>query len=993
MIHLYKNNRSVGNVFLLRQLLIGIFICTLQSTASAQCPVNIDFEMGDFTNWQCWVGTHYETISGVKDTIDLGTTPVAPVNGRHTIISPSPALDQYGQFPVSCPNGSGFSVKLGSNAEGSGLNKAEGLSYTFTIPAGQNKFSLTYYYAVVLHLPTSHNIPSQLPKFVISLENLTDGGNLPCPLDPFTPSGLPGFHNAPGDIQFKPWAAASIKLDGYAGKTIRISFKTANCTLGGHFGYAYIDLGSQCSSSFDGAVFCPDDASVTVTAPPGYATYNWYNGLMTQILGNAQTLTLTPPPLSGDSLKVELIPFNGYGCTDTLTAYLWDTLTVHANAGPSQHTCDNNPVQIGMAPEPNRIYKWTPPTGLSDPNIANPTASPSGTTLYTLTVTNSGGGCATISEVTVAVDTLSDSIRLIGAASYCKGSGQFSQLQVLPHDSIQWFKDGFPIPGAVGHQTLLNVTQTGAYYAMVFSYSGCNRTTAVKQIDIWDQAVADFTTATPVQCALNNSFFFKNNSTLASGTMQYNWDLGDGNTATTADVTHSYTKAGTYHVVLNVIAPGGCNDTKSFDVVVNPSPVADYSVDIPEQCFANNWYVFTNKSSIEQGVMTYKWDFGDGNYNNSNDVAHSFAVAGTYPVTLTATETNGGCNASVTYPIVVHQSPVSNFSVNSNPQCFPGHQFVLTNGTSITSDALTYAWDMGDGSAIITTPDVTYSYAKAGDYTINMVASTASGCKDSTQFKVTVYPVPFPDFTVRDVCENIDVPVINRTINNTTSTVNYLWDFGNGHTDFVKTPHYAYPAAGIYPVTLKVSTAQCPNNFSSKTLLVNIEAAIPGITYPSKDAAFNYPEQLDARQIGSSVTWSPATSLNNRFSFSPLFTGIAPQLYTIQIKTNAGCITTDTLLVKTHKKIEVYVPNSFTPDANGYNDRLRPVLIGFTKVNYFRIYNRWGQMLYSQNSDQPGWDGTINGKPAEVQTVVWMIEAVDVDGVVHKKQGTTVLFR
>lgn len=65
--------------------------------------------------------------------------------------------------------------------------------------------------------------------------------------------------------------------------------------------------------------------------------------------------------------------------------------------------------------------------------------------------------------------------------------------------------------------------------------------------------------------------------------------------------------------------------------------------------------------------------------------------------------------------------------------------------------------------------------------------------------------------------------------------------------------------------------------------------------------------------------------------------------------------------------------------------------MGFDRVNYFRIYNRWGKLLFEMKSDQPGWDGKLGNIPQEIQTVVWMIEAIDVDGIIHHKQGTTVL--
>ena len=978
--------------FIYKFIVTGILFL-LCDASFAQCPPNIDFEQGNFNGWQCWVGN--TAAVGGKNVITWNpNTPVTPVANRHTILAsafPGNGVDPYGGFPQNCPNGSGYSVKLGNNTGGA---QAEGVSYTFTIPAGQNKFSLIYNYAVVFQDPG--HLPEQQPQLQIEIKNITDNLTLSCSSFSFIATGgLPGFFQSPNPggptpVWCKNWSAASINLDGNAGKTIRLFFKTADCTFSAHFGYAYIDVNAQCSSSFVGATFCPDDTLVNVTAPVGYQSYKWFNNNFTQVLGTSQTLTLNPPPLAGDSVFVELTPFSGYGCLDTLAAKLWDTLTVNANAGVDRETCDNNPVQIGSPPAPGRVYKWLPATGLSDPDIANPVATPSATTAYTLQVTNAGGGCMTTDEVDVKVDILSDSIEQIGPSSYCTVTGQSVTLKVLPHDSIQWFKDGVPITGA--NQTQYNVLQTGAYYAMVFSSAGCNRTTAVKQINIWASPVAGFTSNTATQCFINNQFVFTNTSTLTTGALQYSWNLGDGTLLSSTDVTYSYLKEGNYTVKLLVTAPGGCADSSKFDVVVNASPTSAFIVDMPEQCFKNNWFVFNTKSTVSSGILTYTWDFGDGTLDYSNDIAHKYLQPGTYLVKLTAKETNGGCTDDSSYTVIVHQSPVTDFTIDKDIQCFPAHQFILTNTTTVLSDTLLYTWDMGDG-IIKTAKDFNYSYAKAGGYTIKLVGSTLFGCPDSTVRNVTVHPTPAADFTIRPICENLQVPIINRTFNNTQSTINYLWDFGNGHLDNVKSPVYSYTFAGTYSVKLTVSTVQCPVSFDTKAIDVTIDAVTRGIVYADKDAAFNFPEPLQARQLGNSVIWTPATNLDNRFSYSPVFNGLTPQLYTIQIKTATGCLTVDTQLVKTHKKIEIYVPTGFTPNGNGINDRLRPVLIGFTKVNYFRIYNRWGKMLFSMNSDQPGWDGKVNGGPVDSQTIVWMIEAVDIDGKVHNRQGTTVIIR
>ncbi|MEI8059620.1 MAG: hypothetical protein WCG67_05635, partial [Ferruginibacter sp.] len=512
------------------KLILTISLLVLGNHLFAQCPPNIDFEMGNFTGWQCYIQNGYT--GGAPAPIQS-----PPIAGRHDMLSlvPGNGMDPYGSFPQNCPNGSGHSIRIGRmSAPGQTVDK---VAYTFAIPASQNKFNLVYYYALVLNDGGNNHTSLTQPKFIVEAKNITDGTPLPCPLDPIiVGSSLPGFYSGPpapngSAVRCKNWAAASIDLDGYAGKTIELSFTVTGCGLNGgsHFGYAYIDVNSECNSAFTGATFCPDDTAITVTAPYGYQDYQWWNGLHTVALGSGLSITLNPPPLAGDSLLVDVTPYSGYGCATEFKAFLFDTLTVRADAGPDRATCDNNPVQLGVPPEAGKIYKWTPATGLSDPNIANPLAAPSVTTLYTLTVTNSGGGCATPDQVNVKVDILSDSIQQIGPSSYCTPSSQTVQLKVLPHDSIQWFRNGVPIIGA--HATQYNITQSGAYYAMVFSNTGCNRTTAIKQIDIWETPKAGFTSNADAQCFIGNQFVFTNTSTLTTGTLQYAWDLGDGTLA------------------------------------------------------------------------------------------------------------------------------------------------------------------------------------------------------------------------------------------------------------------------------------------------------------------------------------------------------------------------------------------------------------------------------------------------------------------------------
>ena len=126
---------------------------------------------------------------------------------------------------------------------------------------------------------------------------------------------------------------------------------------------------------------------------------------------------------------------------------------------------------------------------------------------------------------------------------------------------------------------------------------------------------------------------------------------------------------------------------------------------------------------------------------------------------------------------------------------------------------------------------------------------------------------------------------------------------------------------------------------------------------------------------------------------SPVFKGNTEETYAIEIETNTGCITIDTQSVKIIKGVDIYVPTAFTPNGDGKNELLRPTLMGVQELQYFRIYNRWGQLLFETKTKRDGWNGKINGKPQATGVFVWEARALGVDGKIYSQRGTSVLMR
>lgn len=284
-----------------------------------QAP-NIGFENGTFDNWECSVGL-VDALGNV--TVNIS----GPQYGRHTIIGKESAnlRDPYGNFPILCPNGSKYSVQLGGPDTG---RKVERITYTLKVPSGL-PYSIILNYAVVLENPNHE--PYEQPRFTAKIYDVSDDKYLSCPAFDFVASSaLPGFLPGKKDVTYKDWTSATINLSAFPGKTVRLEFTAIDCTRGGHFGYAYLDINDNIGSPITGNSYCLGQNSLTLTAPYGFVGYEWYdanNVLLNTPFGNddsprpkdgGRTLTISPPPPDGTKYSVVVFPYNGLGCIDTL---------------------------------------------------------------------------------------------------------------------------------------------------------------------------------------------------------------------------------------------------------------------------------------------------------------------------------------------------------------------------------------------------------------------------------------------------------------------------------------------------------------------------------------------------------------------------------------------------------------------------------------------------------------------------------------------------
>lgn len=145
---------------------------------------------------------------------------------------------------------------------------------------------------------------------------------------------------------------------------------------------------------------------------------------------------------------------------------------------------------------------------------------------------------------------------------------------------------------------------------------------------------------------------------------------------------------------------------------------------------------------------------------------------------------------------------------------------------------------------------------------------------------------------------------------------------------------------------------------------------------------------------GVNYAWQPSGFLNNPFIANPLATIYADSiLFTVIVRDEAGCTGYDTVKVRTYDGITYYVPNAFSPNGDLNNDIFRPIPVGVVTTEYFRVFNRYGQVMFETNQYLKGWDGTYKGVPQPVGNYVWVVKGKARNGKVIEMKGNVVLVR
>jgi gliding motility-associated-like protein len=371
----------------------------------------------------------------------------------------------------------------------------------------------------------------------------------------------------------------------------------------------------------------------------------------------------------------------------------------------------------------------------------------------------------------------------------------------------------------------------------------------------------------------------------------------------------------------------------------------------------------------------YVWDFNDGSPRVTTtlpSVSHTFNTIGLYRVKLISIDSNS-CNIadSGIVTIRVRNDEVAMAFVSKKlPPCSSlAYEFNNTSSAVKPFTPTSFRWDFGDGTTQLAGGGiVNHTYTTAGTYNVKLILIDTNYCNepDSILQTIRISTNVKAQFTTPAFgC----VPYTAQFTNTSLGGSQFVWDFGDGTSSTQTDPQHLYGSIGTYKVRLiAVDTNTCNRIDTSAYFTITVS--------PNPSSSFTYTPQptqpntavsfLNASLGGSSYEWifgdgntlttiRPDTTVNHLYNASGTYTTCLAA-YNIY-----GCIDTSCQQISVIINALLDVPNAFSPNGDGVNDKIYVRGFGIAKMNW-TIYNRWGKVVYQGTDPSEGWDGRVNGR-------------------------------
>ena len=479
-------------------------------------------------------------------------------------------------------------------------------------------------------------------------------------------------------------------------------------------------------------------------------------------------------------------------------------------------------------------------------------------------------------------------------------------------------------------------------------------------------------------CITKPTFFFDGTTSVHGTPNSWKWDFGEG--ASSADIsslqnpTYTYPSLGIKTVQLIATDTRGCRDTVTKAITIIDKPPITLAFKDTLICKNDNLTLQASGS----GIFSWTPLINIINPNTATPTV-SPVITTTYHVLL---DDNGCLNRDSVRVRVVDFVTLQEMA----------DTIICRNDTiqlRVISDALQYAWTP---AAQFIDPTVQNPFAITNNISTNyQVTAIIGGCSATKNILVTTVPYPVvnagEDFAI---CYNT-----SGQLNGSTDGSSWRWSPANLLNNAALLNPITYPPRTTNYVLSVFDTKGCPKP-GRDTVKITVYPKMNVSAGRDTAVVINQPLQLTATG-GVAYRWSPPDNLSATNIPNPLalFTSLTENIrYKVVVFSDEGCRDSAFINVKIYKtRPTVFVPTAFTPNNDGKNDLLRPIAVGIKNIDYFNIYNRWGQLLFSTRINGHGWDGKIKGLLQGTGTFVWTVKATDYTGAAYFQKGVSTLIR
>ena len=362
---------------------------------------------------------------------------------------------------------------------------------------------------------------------------------------------------------------------------------------------------------------------------------------------------------------------------------------------------------------------------------------------------------------------------------------------------------------------------------------------------------------------------------------------------------------------------------------------------------------------------------------------------------------NPACTTTDSLPVSFYHPVVASFIPNAYTICVGTPiTYNPSASTPSTTPYASYAWNFGDGNTSnIETP--TYTFGKGGNYTVSLIVKDTVGCIATTSAAINVLSVDIQsEIHDTSVCLSIPMQLPTHTDTlGTFSSINYAWT-GTPVNNLLSStiiPDPTFWGIGDYTYTVQATITSGAVSCAA-TDEVTIHSyppiTITNITESPQTIAYGSSIQLNA-DGALYYYWTPDNgTLNNPNINNPIATPTdSITTYIVYGMSQYGCKNADTVVVYLDNSMNQLIPSAFTPNGDGLNDVFKMTKFTFQKLIDFRVYNRWGILVFQTADLNKGWDGTYQGVPQDLGVYSYEIRVGLVDGTEKVYKGNVTLIR